>query len=95
MCCVESIEVIGGGEVAIHLVGAVDAGCNLGEVEYIQGAVILIISLRCRGTVAIIADCNSTYRLNLNSPSPNENPCACSFSTTSKTPLSFHSPSSM
>jgi hypothetical protein len=37
VCCVESIEVIGGGEVAIHLFRAVDARSDLDEVEYVQG----------------------------------------------------------
>lgn len=41
MCGVEGLELINGGEVTVKLVGgAVDGRCELGEVEYIQGAVI-------------------------------------------------------
>lgn len=38
---VEGLEIIRGGEVTLKLVaGAVDGRCQLGEVEYIQSAVI-------------------------------------------------------
>lgn len=41
MCGVEGLELIRGGEVTLKLVGkAVDGRCELGEVEYIQGAVM-------------------------------------------------------
>lgn len=41
VCGVERLEIIRGGEVTLKLVGgAVDGRCELGEVEYIQGAVI-------------------------------------------------------
>ena len=41
VCGVEGLEIIRGGEVTLKLVGgAVDGRCELGEVEYIQGAVL-------------------------------------------------------
>jgi hypothetical protein len=41
VCGVEGLEIIRGEEVTLKLVGgAVDGRCELGEVEYIQGAVI-------------------------------------------------------
>lgn len=41
VCGVEGLEIIRGGEVTLKLVGeAVDGRCELGEVEYIQGAVV-------------------------------------------------------
>ena len=41
VCGVEGLEIIRGGDVTLKLVGgAVDSRCQLGEVEYIQGAVI-------------------------------------------------------
>jgi hypothetical protein len=41
VCGVEGLEIIRGREVTLKLVsGAVDGRCELGEVEYIQGAVI-------------------------------------------------------
>lgn len=40
---VECVKVVCGGEVAVELVeGAVDAGCYLGQVKYIQSALIII-----------------------------------------------------
>lgn len=41
VCGVEGLEIIREGEVTLKLVGgAVDSRCSLGELEYIQGAVI-------------------------------------------------------
>jgi hypothetical protein len=40
VCGVEGLETIRGGEITLKLVGgAVDGRCELGEVEYIQGAI--------------------------------------------------------
>jgi hypothetical protein len=56
---IESIKVIRGGEVTIHLVRVVNAYSDLDEVEYVQGTVIMMISLCYYGTVAIIRDYTS------------------------------------